>query len=213
LYAQLYQYLLQHQQVHVPGIGTFLLERVPARSDFPNKMLYPPTYTVVLQADEKTPSRRFFQWLGSMLNIADRDAILRFNDFVFGLKNQIADGATIQWNGVGTLSKGLGGDIKFIPFIPETGQQPVSAEKVIRENAEHTVRVGEDERTSVQMIEMLNKTEKKRSPWWTWALIIAFLATIFIGWYFSEHGLEVSSISNRMKLSPLNGSPSYNTIP
>jgi hypothetical protein len=203
MYAELYQYLVQHKELPVPGIGTFLLERKPAAVDFPNRMINPPSYAVSLQAGSYVPGQRFFSWLAVSLGITDREAIFRFNDFAFEMKKQISDGAVIEWDGMGTLKRGLSGDVKFNPSTEERAlEKPVPADKVIREKAEHMVRVGEDERTAEEMTEMLNRTEEKRSYWWAWSLAIALLAIIFIGWYFSQHGLVFSSTANSTKLVP-----------
>jgi hypothetical protein len=37
----------------------------------------------------------------------DLDAIIQFNNFVFDLKKQVANGDVINWNGVGEIKKGM----------------------------------------------------------------------------------------------------------
>ena len=214
MYDKLYQYLLQHKELPVPGIGTFLLERVPAEIDFPSRKINPPSYAVSLQPASHVPGKNFFYWLAQSLGISDREAIFRFNDFAFDIKKQISDGTIINWNGVGTLNKGLGGDVKFTASTTAVALlAPVAADKVIREKAEHMVRVGEDEKTSAEMTEMLNQQEEKKSYWWAYAMAVGLLATIFIGWYFSENGLEISSMANRQKSFPLEAGATYQTLP
>ncbi|HEV7779943.1 MAG TPA: hypothetical protein VGO58_01690, partial [Chitinophagaceae bacterium] len=129
MYPELYQYLIQHKELPVPGIGTFLLERKPALVDFPSKRINPPSYVLSLQAGSYMPGQRFFSWLAASLGITDREAIFRFNDFAFDMKKQISDGAVINWEGVGVLNKGLGGDVKFNPSVTElVPERPVPAE-------------------------------------------------------------------------------------
>lgn len=205
MYAELYQFLIQHKQLPVPGIGTFLLERKPATSDFYNRKIDPPAYSIGFQTVAISPSRKFFTWLANALNISDREAIIHFNNFVFEMKNKISAGDIINWNGVGSLKKSLAGEIKFIPAdMRSFFDQPVIAEKMIREKAEHTIRVGENERTSTQMTEFLNQPVDKRSYWWDLALVITLVAAMFIGWYFSEHELNPSAAANQKKLAPMN---------
>lgn len=202
MYAELYQYLIQHKQLPVPGIGTFLVERIPAVVNFPERKIEPPVYGVSLQPVSNSPSKNFFIWLGAALQVSDRDAVIRYNDFAFDLKRQLSGGDIVNWNGVGQLSKGLAGDIKFIPQEKKSLESSVKAEKVMREKAEHMVRVGEDEKTSAEMTELLSQTEEKKSYWWAYALIVTVLSVMFIGWYFSENGISMSSISNSKKLVP-----------
>ena len=214
MYTALYQYLISHQQLSVPGTGTFLLERKPAKHVFSNKRINPPVYSFALQPTESTSSKKFFNWLANTLHISDQDAALRFNDFVIDVKNQINNGGVIDWNGVGVLSKGLAGEIKFRPAETELiFEEPVAAEKVIRQNAEHMVRVGEDNKTSAEMVEMLNQPDEKKMYWWAYALSLALLSIIFLGWYFSEYGVDVSSTDNKAITTPMEAGPSYKVVP
>lgn len=202
MYPELYQYLLLQKKLPVPGIGTFLLERKPAEIDFPNKLMMPPVYSFGFQSPAPVPSGKFFSWLGSMLGISQMDAVIRFNDFAFELKKQVEKGHTIIWNGVGTIRKGLAGELKFTAHEPVVKEQPVAAVRVLRGKAEHSVRVGEEQRTSVEMEELLTRVEEKRSYWWVTALAIGLLGLIFIGWYFSSNGLDVATTSNIKQLVP-----------
>ena len=213
MYQELYQFLLLQKQLHVPGIGTLLLERKPATIDFPNKKIDPPVYLVVFEPLTGSPSKKLFAWLSQVLHISNQEAVIRFNEFASGLKKQLVDGDIINWNGVGTISKGLGADVKFTAADPLALESPVPAEKVIRDKAEHMVRVGEEERTSVEMTEMLNRQEVKKSYWWVVAAATALVAVMFTGWYFSEHGLDVSSTGNAARLVPQEATAPYKIIP
>jgi hypothetical protein len=211
MYGELYQYFIQYRRLHMPGIGTFLLERKPAVSDFPNRIINPPTFHIALQQSSNgSPGNDFYRWLAQHLRISERDAVVRFNDFIFQMKRDLQEGHSIQWNGVGVISRGLANEIKFDPdtdSIPS--EQPVKAEKVIREKAEHTVRVGESEKTSAQMIELLKQPEVRKSHWWAWALIIGLLLVMFLGWYFSVYGIRPSSTGNSQKISPVESGTPY----
>lgn len=213
MYKELFQYLVFHKQLSVPGIGTFLLERKPAINDFFNKRINPPAHTFAFQTTTAAPSKKFFSWLSATLHISDQDAVLRFNNFAVDIKQQISDGGIIDWKGVGVLSKGLADEIKFKPEKEIILEKPVTAEKIIRQNAEHMVRVGEDNKTSVEMAEMLNQPEEKKSFWWAYALSLALLSIIFIGWYISEHGLGVSATANIKGIVTQETGPTYTLLP
>lgn len=203
MYGELYQYLILHKQLNIPGVGTFLVERKPADIDFINKIVNPPAYTIALHHGITTPSTNVFSWLASTLNISEPDALTQFNDFVLDIKNKVIAGEKLQWNGVGTLSKGMAGEIRFEASLKDMkAGTPVPAIKVIREDAQHSVRVGEDEKTSSEMIEILAPGEQKKTNWWGIALIAGLLAFIFIALYFSSKGLNTSSAANQQKLVP-----------
>ena len=214
MYAELYQYLISYKEVALPGIGTFSLERKPAENDFSNKRINPPVYSVNLHFPANIPTGKFYQWLSGALSISEPNAINAFNDFALDVKSKISNGEIIDWNGVGTLSRGIAGEIKFKSAVNNLGyEEPVTAEKVIREKAEHMVRVGEDQKTSAEMTEMLNQPEEKKSYWWAYALALALGSIIFIGWYFSEHGVNVAATANNKAIIPLEAGTTYKTLP
>ncbi len=214
MYDKLYEYLIQDKELPVPGIGTFLLERKSAVIDFPNRKINPSSYTIALEAASHLPDPFFFNWLGLALGISDREAIFRFNDFAFDMKKQISEGSVINWMGVGSLNKDVSGGVRLTPYVAEqVFEKPIPAEKVIRERAEHMIRVGEDEKTSGEMTEMLSLKEEKKSNWLAYPLAVVLLASIFIVWYFSENGLDITSTGNRQKLIPQDAGATYQTLP
>jgi hypothetical protein len=205
MYGELYQYLILHKQLELPGIGTLVVEKKPASLDVADKVINPQAYSIILQGSGNTPAKKFFHWLGSKLGITDRDAVIRFNDFLFDLKKELSSHNKLQWSGVGTISKAPGGDIKLEPSLENhSPASPVAAIKVLRENAEHMVRVGEEERSSVEMKEILHHTDEGRKKTWLWtvALILLIAAIIFVGYYFSVNGFNTSAASNQQKLVP-----------
>jgi hypothetical protein len=153
-----------------------------------------------MQQKAGQPSAKFFKWLGNSLSVSDRDAVIRFNDFLFELRKQVNNGDSIEWSGIGCLNKGLGGEIRFLPSGKIITEKPVTAEKVIRQKAEHTVRVGEDEKTSAEMHDMLSNTAPEKSYWWIAPLIIALLAAAFTGWHIAGNGFNADSFGNKTKL-------------
>jgi len=213
MFPALYQYLLTNKILPVPGIGTFHLERTPAVSDFPNRCIHAPGYAIVMEQGSQVPDKYFFRWLATATQCSDREAIFRFNDFSFDLKKQLAAGAIIEWTGVGQLSSGLGGEIKFIP-APVFQEQPVKAEKVLRQHAAHTIRVGEDERSSAEMTALLTQESPRRNLWWITAAAIGLFGFIFVGWYLSEHGIEPTSVGNNSPLVPaVSPDTTYSVLP
>lgn len=196
MYTFLYQYLLLHKRLPLPGVGQLVMEVRSATANFPEKKIEAPAYAVSLTTADTTADRSFFSWLGDALGIHERDAVIRFNDFAFEFKKQIRNGAVINWDGIGKFSKDLAGNVR-LETIPE--KQPadaVQAEKIVREKAVHTVRVGEDEKTSGEMELLLSKQDPIRNYWWVWALIAGLLLVSFIGWYLSENGVSMSSVKN-----------------
>jgi hypothetical protein len=214
MFKELFQYLILHKELPVPGIGTFLLERKSALINFPEKEIKAPVYSVSMRSDIQTPEKKFYSGLGRLLHTGERETIIRFNDFIFDLKNQLLNGGQVNWNGVGVFNRTHSGEIIFVPEEELiTKEKPVSAEKVIREKADHMVRVGEEEKTSSEMTEILNQQEERKSQWWVFAMIIGIVSVIFLGWYFSENGMLTSSTGNNVKVVPGRPAATYQVLP
>src|SRR6218665_612555 len=209
MYKELYQYLVLYRQLNIPGVGVFQLERKPADLDFDNKVVNPPSYTVALYHGNELMPAKQLNWLADALNISEVDVPERVSNFASNLKSEIFSGKKLEWNGIGTLSKGLAGEIRFEASLKDSpAGQPIPAAKVIREKAAHTVRVGEDERTSEEMIEMLNLDEKKRSYEWIMTLIVAVLAVAFLVWHFMQSGLDTPT-GSQQKVDPKEEAAAY----
>lgn len=212
--GELYQYLVLYKKLNIPGIGTFQLERKPAYIDFVNKVVNPPSYTVALHHGNVASSGNVFNWLATALNVTETDAVRRFNDFAVDVRDRVMNDGKFNWEGVGLLSKGMAGEIRFDASLKDMkAGTPVPAIKVIRDNAEHTMLVGEQEKTSSEMIELLMPSAERKTYWWGIALIVGMLAFIFIALYFSSNGANTSSTGNQKKITPGEGSATYQTTP
>lgn len=203
MYRDLYEYLILHKQLVVPGIGTLLLERKPAATEFTHKQISPSAYTITLRQETTAPAKKLFNWLADKLHITYQEAIVKFNGFAYDLKNEVMAGNKVVWEEIGTFTKGISGEIKFDPALKDRCfDKPVSAVRVIREKAVHTVKVGEEEKTSEEMTELLHPAEVKRSLWWTPALIIFILLLVVLVIYFSQKGFGLASSGNQQKVTP-----------
>lgn len=204
MYSDLYEYLILHQHLRLPGIGTLSVQKIPASFDFTDKLIRPPAFSIAFHTDSPTPSKGFFQWLGAHYGIGERDAVIRFNDFLFGLKNRLSAGDTLQWSGVGILGKDPDGAIRFDADPKEYSPgAAVSAVMVLRQNAAHTVLVGDTEKTSEEIKALAEEpVETGRSRWWIAALAAGILSAAFIAWHFFSGANHPSSVSNRQKMVP-----------
>lgn len=205
MFETLYLFLLRNKQVCLPEIGVINLKIESAKTKFIDREVLPPVYSFSLSQSNTIVSNKLFAWLSTAFNVSETEAIARFNDFVFELKKQLQEGRTVSWNGVGKFSKGLMNEIEFVAEKRSLSfQQPVVAEKVIREHAKHLVVVGEREKTASDISEIMtgDEIETPRSNWWIWPVALIVLSLIFLGWYFSENGVNASSTSNTNQTTP-----------
>jgi len=213
MYELLYRFLVRHKRIDLPGIGAIILQIHPAESQFVNQSFLPPRYYATFEKEKQTAPGKLFSWLAASSNSTEADAANQFNDFIFQLSTELDSGRKIVWNGVGAFQKDHGGEIKFetnsngLAWLEQT-----PAKKVIRENAEHSMLVGETEKTSVQMTELLSNPRSvtiKRHHWWLWPLAVIIAISIFLGWYFSSHGMSGTPAGNNHRTAPAEAPGGY----
>ena len=205
MFESLYKFLITHRHICLPGIGTVILQTRPAQSEFVNRSFSPPTFFFTLEDGKESSSEKLISWLASNEHVSEREAAHQFNEFVADLNRQLEAGKDITWSGVGVFRNDSTEKIKLEPAKKEFPfLEQIIAQKVIRENAEHTVLVGEAEKTSTQMTEILSgdtSIREKQSRWWLWPLAAIIVILIFLGWYFSEHGMSSASTGNNHRIS------------
>lgn len=200
MYQQLYRYLVQNQQLQLPGIGTLAIQQADAEMNIADHSVTAGTYQLDFHKDNTvTVPAKLYNWLAGVSGITEREAIVQYNDFVFDLQQQLKNGATINWQQVGVLTAGLGGEIKFESAVKQyAAGYAVTAHKVKREQALHTIRVGEQEKTSAEMIEMLAPQTATRDAWMIVAYVLLGLSLAFVAWYLATK----QGIGNQTSLFP-----------
>jgi hypothetical protein len=159
----LYEFLLLNKKLSLPGIGTISLCQNSAQHDIPGKQFTAPSFYFILESRNDTPSKKLFDWLSSSFGVTEWDAIKSVNDFSFALKKKLSENGEVNWENVGMIRRDNNGDLKLDQQnILLQSEQPVIAEKVIRVKAEHTVLVGEREKTSVEMEEYFAGSPAKK---------------------------------------------------
>lgn len=191
----LYNYLLQHQSLSIPGLGTIYIERVPAQSDFINRQLLPPSYHYRFDKYFDAPDKEFFTYLAMQNDLADYEAIRWYNEWAYELRNRIRSDNPVTIDGIGELKKDLSGEIVFEAqrLSPEY-LAPVPAQRVIRSQAKHTVLVGDRELTNTQAVEVLHEeTTTERTTWWIYALIVTAIALVILFFHFYKNGFSLGN--------------------
>jgi hypothetical protein len=202
MFQQLYEFLILHGKLALPEIGVILLERNAASVDTANKTFNNPEWEFKFKDKKEPTDRDLYSWLSRVFDISTTDAIVKLTDFSFDFKNKLNSGETVNWEGIGHFKKGLGEEIKFTAVKNEFDYiKPIVAEKVIREKASHSVRVGDVERSSEEMEEMLNRARGRKVGPWIYALIAVVAALSFLVLHFVKNDMKFSSFQNQQKLS------------
>jgi len=183
MFPLLHQYLLEHSSLHFPGIGTLAFEETPARLDIADQQLYAPKRTLHLHKEEVATKDSLNAFLASQLDITPAQSWEVFNQFSSTISGSLSTKKQVEWENLGTFHKDADGSIRFIQTpILETYLPPVPAERVIRQNVEHLITVGDTETTNTAMQEYYedDETPRKRDFWWIWALLILAVSGVLI---------------------------------
>src|SRR5438105_4309365 len=183
MHQYIHKYFAVNKNVAIPGIGSFSVEMQNAKLDFINKTLHAPLPVIHYEQNANT-DERFYHFLSKETGLNESDAANNFRHFISQLKEQLETDHVIELRGIGTLTKNESG-YSFVAintvqkFFPD-----VVAERVIRQNAEHTVKVGEYHRTSTQMHNELRRRAVKKADWFVTALILGAIGIVAIALYY-----------------------------
>jgi hypothetical protein len=194
----LHEYFIQQGTMALPGVGTFRIQRISAQVDFASKKMLPPSFTIRFDHRHDTPQREMFQYVSKRSGMADFEAVRSVNNLAFDIKTKLLHGVSVPIEGIGILRPDNGMGFQFdaerisYDFIPN-----VRADRVIRKDAEHTVRVGEYERSRSEMEEYLQAASEPlplMQRVWFRAVLLAILSLLVFGLRFlypTESGYSV----------------------
>lgn len=202
MFNVLNNYLFQHKNISVPGLGTIYLEMLPAQSDASGKNILPPSYYFRFDKYFDAPDKDFFLHLAAEKNIPDYEAIKWYNEFSYELRNKIRHEEKAEWEGVGILKKDDEGNIVFesTAGTPEF-LQPVPAEYVTQNIPPIALSVQVDE-NNIAATELVYPEEvvQQKNNWWVYALVVAALAVVTLLFHFSSAGWKPESTGNQQTL-------------
>jgi hypothetical protein len=169
--------------------------------DIADRTILPPAYRFRLDRYFDAPDREFFSFLASQRNTLDYEAIKWYNEFSFELRNRIRTEEKVDWEGIGVLRQDESGNTVLEP-VSDTRlyMAPTPALRVNRQNAQHVLLVGDQEKTNFEMNEWLHDevvVRRRRRYWWVIALVLGAIAVAILVWHISVNGW---SIGNQQKL-------------
>lgn len=186
MYKAVRKFLMLHHHLALQGIGNFRVETIPTQIDIANRVIQPSSLKIKF-SEEKLPAEKFFfNFLSQELNITEVQAVLRFTDFTTQLLSDLLEDKPVVLKGIGELNKQSSNEINFQPEQMPEYYPAITAERVIRQNATHTIKVGEQEKTSVEMQYVLQDEEEfvREERWWIPAVIFAFIGIAGIFYYY-----------------------------
>ena len=185
MYSAIKKFLALHHHLSLPGIGNFSVETNAAKVDFVNRVINPPSNQIKFSSEKLRPEKLFYNFLALELNIDEVQAVRRFTDFSTQLQSDIQQNKPVVLKGIGAL-KSSSGEIIFEPEMMPEYLPVLTAERVIRKNTTHIIKVGEEEKTSEEMQTVLQEKEQiiLEDRWWIPALVFALMGIAGIAYYY-----------------------------
>ncbi|MGI8951822.1 MAG: hypothetical protein ACR2FN_09595 [Chitinophagaceae bacterium] len=155
-----YKYLSVNKKLSLPNIGSFTINQQSAQLDFINKTLHAPLFLICFDTD------------------TNKIESSKLNDLSNEIENNCKNNGSVYLRGIGNLKK----ENANYFFEPESSVQnffpDIIVEKIVRKNAQHTIRVGEEERTNTEMQEFFAEAKIKKNKWWAYAIVLTLLGII-----------------------------------
>lgn len=202
------RYLIQHQNCPLPGIGYLKFSQGNATISYGNKEITSPTQDIVLE-DKSIDGKELIQDISTTLNISFDEASTELKNYCSSLKFLGAKEKT-EFDSFGCFAISSEGKLVFnqktIPpyFLPN-----LSIEKIIRQNSEHSMLVGNTETTNIQMEEFYQETnDSKINRWWIAAIVMVVLGIAALILYFNNADVNRMG-GNSQKIIPSKAEKTY----
>jgi hypothetical protein len=206
MYEVLNKYLVQHKSISIPGLGSIVAETIPAVTDFANKQFLPVHYKYRYDKYFDAPDREFFSYISQKNGQQDFESIKWYNEFAYELRNKIRTEGQAIWEGIGIFKRDSTGDTIFEAYQqPYELFAPVTAERIIRTDAKHSILVGDKEKTNYEMTELLSDdVHVEKESWWIYALVIAAIGLIVLFFHIYQHEMKWGVSGNQQKVESSN---------
>lgn len=197
---QIQSYLFQYKTVTVPEVGTFEVAHAPAVLDVANQLVAPPAPVVRFSQASVVSGHQLQRF--ALLFDADaqtaQEELARFGKaFKKGLQQE-----PFHWSGVGVLGITENSGVQFTVNGAGGLLMPVPAQKVLRENVQHHVLVGDQEvQTTADEFEAGLPEYPVRSWLLTICWVIVACAVAFILYYFYVHNWRAEASGLRQKVT------------
>lgn len=175
MFHQLTKYLFHYKQVSIPSVGTLYLVQQPARLNVVDKLIEPPGYLAELKTEQAVTDHQL-DFLSRALK-AEKETVRRnLQELGDRLQRKIQNDG-FEWKGIGWLRQ-AGHQFAVLPEAME----PIPAAKVLRQNAEHSVLVGDQQLTSTQIAGQREGfiVRGRTSVWMIIGWVLLFLSILYI---------------------------------
>lgn len=207
-------FIIQSKECRLRDVGKFKVVSTAAKADIANKQMIPPATEIVFTSREEKISDGLVKYISDKKKISTAEALDELKKWCADAKYKLKKGEEIKLEPLGVLKKGASGN----EFIHNTNThihffEPVVAERVIHENTEHAMLVGDRETTSFAMNQYYHdeETKTKRNAWKIFAVVFLIIGLFLLFLHFYGNPFSVQTIGNQNKVIPSTAPNTYRT--
>lgn len=183
-------FIIQSDICTLPELGRFKKVVSSATTDVANQQILPPKEEIIFQERSGDLSEELIHYTALKKNITDGEAAQELMEWCHYAKEKLKSSESIMLSNVGTLKMTYSGSIYF-EQADIAAPRAINAQRVIHENAEHAVLVGDKESTNTKMSEYLNNEVSEKNGWWKKAaLILALLALLLLVLFYRQYDAQ-----------------------
>ncbi|MGN6248724.1 MAG: hypothetical protein ACTHNG_10220 [Ginsengibacter sp.] len=207
-------FIAQSKDCRLRDVGRFKVIDNPARADVANKQMLPPSQEITFSPREEKLSDGLVKYVSEQKRIAPSEAMEQLKRWCSEARDKLKKGEEINFYPLGVLKKGTSGN----EFVRDTSRitnffESINAERVIHENAEHEMLVGDKQTTSSVMSHFYEEEEStgKNNTWKIIGIILLIIAFFLLFLHFYANPFSVKTIGNQQKVVPAVAPKTYTT--
>jgi hypothetical protein len=206
-------FIIQAKECRLRDIGRFTMAGISAESDIANKLLIPPATEIVFTSREENISDGLVKYVADKKQVSVSQALNDLKNWCADARSQLKNGEEILLPTLGILKKGPSGNLFVADPRDSIFFEPVAAERVIHENSEHAMLVGDRQTTSSAMNNYYQEEVviKKNNTWKIISIILLAIALFFLFVHFYGNPFSLSTIGNQHKIIPGTAPATYTT--
>lgn len=209
-------YLVQKKECILPGIGTLSLASQSALLDIANKEFIAPKDEIQFVPGDPHVENEFVNYVAMRYHIPAEDAAGEVYKWCLDAKEKLEKGKPVDVGYAGTFTMNEEGNILLNNDKQFSLFNNVNAERVVHQNQQHSVLVGDKETTNEEMNHFYESSGMPlniKEKWKFNALVLAGLAIILLLFYFIFNGFSKNGIGNNLKVTPQESHTLYESSP
>lgn len=185
----IYKYFAGNGGLYLQNVGRFRLEHEAAESDISTRKLNPPKTLTRFYNEPVSEDYQLVKYIARHYVITDEEARKKLQSYTQSIIDEVQARGSANVSILGTLQKKPGEGYSFTSGVIPAYLQAVDAERPVRQDDVHLIRVGEDEKTNIEMADILSQTPGRTWKWWIIPVIAGVLVLAYLAWYLLvQHG-------------------------